>query len=181
MLKRIAFQGEHGSFAEEAANEFFTGDSEIVACPQLADLRRAVETETADFAVLPIENSLVGAVEVTNNFLAETNWREVGTLFLPIRLFLIAAPNAIFEELREVESHPAALAQCRRFFLTYSHLRQIETENTAASAKRVVESRESARAAIAGRRAAEIFGGAILLEDLQDKQENYTKFLLLKK
>lgn len=181
MLKRVAFQGEHGSFAEEAAHEFFIGESEIIACARLADLSVLIETEAADFAVLPIENSLVGAVEIISEFLAETDWREVGTLYLPIRLYLIGSQNADFGQIRQVESHPAALAQCTKFFRANSHLERVESENTAASAKRVIKSGDNARAAIASRKAAEIFDGKILLEDLQDKHENYTKFLLLKK
>lgn len=181
MLKRIAFQGEHGSFAEEAAEEFFAGSCTITACPELADLQIIMESSAADYAVLPVENSLIGKVEITNDFLAVNQWREVGELYLPIRLNLIGCQSAILNSLETVESHPAALMQCRKFFYSNWHLQQIAAENTAASAKRVVESDDPTRAAIASAKAAEIFGGKILLPDIQDKHENYTRFLLLKK
>lgn len=181
MLKRIAFQGEHGSFAEEAAHEFFAGESEIIACPNLADLRDVVEREAADYAVLPIENTLIGKVAVNNEFLSANVWREVGELFLPIRLHLIGTTDADINELKTIESHPAALAQCRRFFTENQQLKAVGTVNTAASVKRVVENGDKTRGAIGSQKAAELFGGKILKEDIQDRDENYTKFLLLRK
>ncbi|MEP6924266.1 MAG: prephenate dehydratase domain-containing protein [Pyrinomonadaceae bacterium] len=181
MLKRIAFQGEHGSFAEEAAEEFFAGMREIIACPELSDLRAVLETEAADYAVLPVENSLIGKVQLTDDFLALNPWREVGQLYLPIRLNLIGGQMTKLENLETVESHPAALAQCQKFFLANPQLQKVAAENTAASARRVIESRNPSQAAIASTKAAEIFGGKILLSDIQDKHENYTKFLLLRK
>jgi prephenate dehydratase len=181
MKKRIAFQGEHGSFGEEAAHEFFAGESEIVACPTLTDLRRAVETKTVDYAVLPVENSLIGKVVITNDFLAANDWREVGNLYLPIQLHLIGTTDARLNDLLTVTSHPAALAQCRGFFYGHQHLTPIENDNTAASVKRVAQEGDKTRAAIGSRQAAQLFGGKIIQADIQDKQENFTKFLLLKK
>ena len=150
MLKRVAFQGEHGSFAEEAAEEFFAGNCEIIACPELADMQTVLETEAADYAVLPVENSLIGKVQLSSNFLSLNPWREVGELYLPIRLHLIACQDATLESLATVESHPAALAQCQKFFFANSHLQKIPTENTAASAKRVIESDDNRQAAGGG-------------------------------
>lgn len=181
MLKRVAFQGEHGSFAEQAAEEFFAGNCEIIACPELGQLQTVLETKAADYAVLPVENSLIGKVQLTNIFLSLNPWREVGELYLPIRLNLIGCPDATLENIATVESHPAALLQCQNFFFANSHLQKIPAENTAASVKRVVESGDASQAAIASAKAAEIFGGKILISDIQDKHENYTKFLLLRK
>jgi prephenate dehydratase len=181
MLKRVAFQGEHGSFAEEAAEEFFAGNCEIIACPELTDMQKVLETEAADYAVLPVENSLIGKVQVTNNFLSLNSWREVGELYLPIRLNLIGCQTATLESLITVESHPAALAQCQNFFFANPHLQKIPTENTAASARRVIESSDPVQAAIASMKAAELFGGKILISDIQDRHENFTRFLLLRK
>ncbi len=181
MLKRVAFQGEHGSFAEEAAGEFFSGDCQIIACPELSQLQAVLETEAADYAVLPVENSLIGKVQITNSFLLVNPWREVGELYLPIRLNLIGCPDANLESLTTVESHPAALLQCQKFFFANPQLQKIATENTAASARRVIESGDPSQAAIASTKAAELFGGKILIQDIQDRHENYTKFLLLRK
>jgi prephenate dehydratase len=140
-----------------------------------------IERKIVDYAVLPIENSLIGKVAVNDKFLATHNWSEVGELFLPIRLYLIGSQASTFDDLESVESHPAALAQCRSLFYENPQLKPIETENTAASVKAVVESGDKSRAAIGSLKSAEIFDGKILKADVQDRHENYTKFLLLKK
>ena len=181
MLKKIAIQGERGSFAEDAGKAFFSEEFEIVFCRTLEDLQTTIENGSAAYAVLPVENSLVGSVKQTNQFLQTVSWQTADSLFLPICQSLIACRAAELQTIKTVESHPAALAQCRKFFSSNSHLRQITSENTAASAKSVIESGDATRAAIANAKTAEIFGGKVLLEDIQDEDENYTKFLLLKK
>jgi prephenate dehydratase len=85
----------------------------------------------------------------------------------------------VFEEIVTVESHPAALAQCKRFFTAHPGIKRVETEDTAGSVALIIEGRDRTRAAIAGRRAAEIYGASILRENLEDGPENYTRFLLL--
>lgn len=181
MVKKIAIQGERGSFAEDAGKAFFVEDVEIVFCRTLEDLKREIESKDAAYAVLPVENSLIGIVERTNQFLQTVSWETADSLFLPIRQSLIACRMADLQTIKSVESHPAALAQCRKFFADNSHLRQITSENTAASAKSVIESEDITRAAIANYKTAEIFGGKVLLKDMQDEGENFTKFLLLEK
>lgn len=83
------------------------------------------------------------------------------------------------DTIRTVESHPAALAQCRRFFAAYPHLESVPADDTAGSVRRAVESGDVTRAGIGGRRTAEIYGGKILREHLEDNSENYTRFALL--
>lgn len=181
MLKRIAIQGERGSFAEDAGKAFFGEEAQIVFCRTLENLRTAIENGSATYAVLPVENSLVGSVEQTSQFLQTVSWQTADSLFLPIRQSLIACRAARLQTIKSVESQPAALAQCRKFFLTKLHLRQITSANTAASAKSVIEGGDATRAAIANARTAGIFGGKVLLENVQDGDENFMKFLLLKK
>ena len=100
-------------------------------------------------------------------------------VIIPIVHNLIVAPGARFEDLAIVESHPVALAQCEQFFSAHPQLKRIATEDTAGSVREVVRAGDRTRAAIAGRRAAEIYSGAILREHLEDNRENYTRFLLL--
>ena len=92
---------------------------------------------------------------------------------------LIGPPGARFDEMTVVESHPVALAQCEQFFSEHPRLKRIATEDTAGSVREVVLAGDPTRAAIAGRRAAEIYGGVILREHLEDNRENYTRFWLL--
>lgn len=181
MANRLAIQGERGSFAQEAGFDFFGQNTTFVFCPSLTDLFAAIENCKAEYAVLPIENSIGGAVEQNKRFLQFVSWQTIDSLYLPIRQSLVACLDSEIETLKTVESHPAALAQCRKFFQTRQNLRQIASENTAASAKAVIESGDAARAAIAHRRTAEIYGGKVLMEDIQDEKKNYTKFLILKR
>jgi prephenate dehydratase len=179
MTPKTAIYGEQGSFAAEAARTFF--ETEIVFCPTLADLRKAIDEQIADFAVLPVENSLVGAVQINQNFLRLVGWRTISHLDLHIRQNLIGAAAATLETISQIESHPTALAQCQRFLASRKNWRQIATDNTAASAKNVIESGDATRAAIASAQTARIFGGQILVADIHDQTNNFTKFLLLKK
>jgi len=85
----------------------------------------------------------------------------------------------LFASVATVESHPVALDQCRRFLAANPQIRRIAAEDTAGSVARIVAQADRTRAAIAGKRAAEQYGGAILREHLEDSSENYTRFLLL--
>ncbi len=182
MLTRIAFQGERGSFAEDAIFGFFEANEvEIIACATLETLRESLENSNADFAVLPIENSLVGEVESVKKLLKTVEWQIVKECQLLIKQNLVACLEAELENIQTVESHKVALAQCANFFAKHPQLKKAESVNTALSAKRAIESRNITLAAIANARTADIYGGKILLENIQDNNRNYTKFYLLKK
>jgi prephenate dehydratase len=92
---------------------------------------------------------------------------------------LIGCPGAVFDEIEAVESHPVALAQCRSFFAEHPQILMIESDDTAGSVAQIIAGGDSRRAAIASRRAAEIYGGVILRENVEDDPENYTRFVLL--
>ncbi len=133
----------------------------------------------AEFLVVPVENTLIGAIQPAVDLLDKSSLGIVGEVAIPIRQLLIGCPGAVFGEIVAVESHPAALAQCERFLAAHPQIERIETEDTAGSVARIVEGRDRTRAAIAGRRAAELYGGSILRENLEDGSQNYTRFLLL--
>jgi prephenate dehydratase/chorismate mutase len=176
---RVAFQGEHGSFSEEAVFGLLGENCQTVPCLTFEDLFRAIDSNRADYILTPLENSLVGSVHRCYDLLMNSSLSIVAETVLPISHFLIACPEASFETIRTVESHPVALAQCERFFAAHPHLKGLSADDTAGSVKRAVESRDVTRAAIGGRRAAEIYGGKILREHIEDHAENYTRFALL--
>ncbi|MBC7796952.1 MAG: hypothetical protein H7Z37_08775 [Pyrinomonadaceae bacterium] len=179
MLIKIAFQGERGSFAEDAIFKFFDEkEIEIIACPTLESLREKLENGNAELAVLPIKNSLAGEVENVKKLLENVDWKKLSECELQIRQNLIGCRDASLETLRTVESHKVALAQCENFFIENPHLQKIESPNTAFSAKRAIESGDITRAAIANARTAEIYGGRIISANIQDSDENYTTFHL---
>ncbi len=181
MTRKIAIYGGRGSFAEDAARQFFREEIEIACCASLDVLSKKIEKGTADYAVLPFQNSLAGEVKMTKSFLQQVCWKVVAKNKILIRQNLISSSTATIESLQTIESHPAALAQCRKIFAENPHWQKLETNNTALSAKSVIESRDPTRAAIANASTAGIYGGKILLPDIQDSPENYTKFYLLQK
>lgn len=176
---RVAFQGERGAFSEEAAYALFGRNVRAVPRASFESLFSAIEEGAADFALAPAENSLAGTVHRTFDLLLESDLTIASEAALPVRHCLIGCAGASLASVRTVESHPVALAQCERFFSNNPHIVRLASDDTAASARRVTESGDPTRAAIASARAATIYGGEILLEGLEDHSENYTRFLLL--
>jgi len=157
---RIAFQGERGAFSEEAAIKLLGEKITLVPRLTFEAAFRAIFEGLADYLLAPIENSLAGSVHRSFDLLVDSNLNIIAEEIIPIAHNLIGPPGSRFDEVRVVESHPVALAQCEQFFIEHPRL-------------------NVHRAAIAGRRAAEIYGGTILREHLEDNAENYTRFWLL--
>ena len=176
---RVAFQGERGAFSEEAAIKLLGEDTALVPRPTFDAAFAAIRDGLADYILAPIENSLAGSVHRSFDLLVDSGLSIVGEVIIPIAHNLIGTPGASFDDVAVVESHVVALAQCEQFFSAYPRLKRVATEDTAGSVREVVRAGDRTRAAIAGRRAAQIYGGAILREHLEDNRENYTRFLLL--
>lgn len=176
---RVAFLGDRGTFSEEAALGILGEDCEAVSFPTFEDLFTAMEVGKADLILAPLENSLIGSVHRCVDLLLDSSLHIIADVILPVSHYLVACPDATMETIRTVESHPAALAQCRRFFAAYPQLESVPADDTAGSVRRAVESGDVTRAGIGGKRTAEIYGGKILREHLEDNSENYTRFALL--
>ena len=176
---RVAFQGERGAFSEEAAVKLLGEEITLVPRPTFEAAFNAIADRAADYILAPIENSLAGSVHRSFDLLVDSPLNILAEVIIPIAHNLVAVRGAKFEEISVVESHPVALAQCEQFFSAHPGLKRIATEDTAGSVRDVVASGDRSRGAIAGRRAAELYGGAILREHLEDNRENYTRFLLL--
>jgi prephenate dehydratase len=176
---RVAFQGERGAFSEEAAIKLLGENITLVPRSTFEAAFRAIFEGLADYILAPIENSLAGSVHRSFDLLVDSSLNIIGEEIIPIVHNLIGPPGARFDELKVVESHPVALAQCEHFFCEHPRLKRIATEDTAGSVREVVLAGDLTRAAIAGRRAAEIYGGVILREHLEDNSKNYTRFWLL--
>jgi prephenate dehydratase len=176
---RIAFQGERGAFSEEAAVKLLGEDIQLVPRSTFESLFVAIDEGAADYVLAPVENSLAGSVHRSYDLLLESSLHIAAEVIIPIRHHLIGCAGSSFEEIKSVESHPVALAQCERFFAAHPQLQRIATEDTAGSVAKVVGRGDPTRAAIAGIRAANIYGGKVLRENLEDHAENYTRFVLL--
>jgi prephenate dehydratase len=179
----IAFQGEAGAFSEDAAIELFGSEVinaiELKPCRTFEDLFASIDAGHAEYILLPVENSLIGTIQPAVDLFEQSSLVVVGEVAIPIRHHLIGCPGSLFEEIESVESHPAALAQCRRFFAAQPQIKPVETEDTAGSVARIIQQGNRKRAAIAGKRAAELYGGSILRSNIEDSRDNHTRFLLL--
>jgi len=180
---RIAFQGEPGAFSEDAAIELLGPDVirsiELEPSATFETLFESIEAGRSDYILLPVENSLIGKIRPAVELFEKSSLVVVGEVAIPIQQHLIGCPGSEFEEIETVESHPAALAQCKRFFAAHSHITPLEADDTAGSVARIVKRGNRKHAALAGRRAADLYGGTIIRSNLEDHPNNHTRFLLL--
>jgi prephenate dehydratase len=178
-IMRVAFQGEPGAFSEQAAIQLLGDAISTVPRATFEAVFRAIDERAADALLAPVENTLAGSVVRVYDLLLQSRLTIVAETILPIEHHLIGCPGATLQGLRSVASHPMALAQCERFFSTYSDLKRVPAEDTAGSVREVLSRGDKSCAAIAGRRAAIHYGGVILAESIQDNAENFTRFVLL--
>ena len=175
----VAIQGEPGSFSHQAARRLIPGVINIQSCAYSAEVFERVATGQANTAVIPIENSLAGSVLEHYDLLLAHPVAIVAELLLRIQHHLVAAPGTKLDAIREVYSHPVALAQCRTFFAANPRLTALPFYDTAGAAAHAVAGGGPV-AAIAGQEAAQEYGGEILLSGIEDHVENYTRFLLVR-
>lgn len=177
-----AFLGPRGTFSEEAAIQFAGPDAEFLAFASFPALVSAVETGLADAAVLPIENSIEGAVSTTLDLLIhETTLKIAAESVVQVRHFLVTSPGVDLPTISRVTSHPQALGQCRRFLeRCLPGVDQVASLSTAGAVEAVVAAADPSQAAIGPLRAAELYGGAILAHDIQDNRANVTRFVVLR-
>ena len=177
-MARVSFQGIAGAYSEEAIRQYFGSDAETVPCRTFGDLFVAVEEGSADFGMLPIENSLAGSVVQSYELLMEHDLRVRAEAILRVRHNLMAAPGTTIEDLKCVKSHPQALAQCERYLIRHE-LEAVPHFDTAGSARDLAADPQPDVAAIASQLAAELYGLEILDRSIEDFPFNYTRFFLL--
>jgi len=176
---RVAFQGEPGAFSEAAAVQLLGAGISTVPRTTFDAAFAAISEGAADALLVPVENTLAGSVVRVYDLLLQSALEMCGETILPIQHQLMGIPGAKLEDLRGIASHPMALAQCERFFLTHPNLKRIPAEDTAGSVREMMDRGDPHFASIAGRRAATHYGAVILQENIQDNTENFTRFVLL--
>lgn len=168
----IAYQGEPGAYSEIAALRIGTP----LPCSSFLEVFEAVEARKAEFAVVPVENSLGGSIHQNYDLLLEHPVVIVAETFVKVVHCLLGLPGSSIDTAARVLSHPQALAQCRNFFAEHRNLTAEAAYDTAGSAKMIAEEGDSSKLAIASRRAGELYGLRILQEDLADEEWNITRF-----
>ncbi len=178
MARRLAFLGPPGTFSEEAAL-LYDSHAQMAPFNSVAAVAAAVESGLADEGIIAIENSLEGTVTDSVDVLVHESGLSIrGELVLPIRHCLLAPPGLEAAGVKVIFSHPQALAQCRRFLERCFPRAQVEAAlSTAAAVEQMMEHQDAA--AIATRRAAEIYGAQVLAQDIQDNRLNQTRFVVI--
>src|SRR5215211_2608511 len=176
---RVAFQGEPGAYSEQAVFNYF-GDVETQPCESFEIVFDSVVSGACDAGLIPIENSLAGSIHQNYDLLLRHDLHIIGEYLLRVQHCLIALPGVQKNEIKKVISHPQALGQCSAY-LRGLGVKAESVYDTAGSVKMLKESGARDTAAIASRRAAEIYGMQILEEGIEDNPENYTRFLAISK
>ena len=177
---KVAIQGELGSFSHEAAEKMVPRCT-VVPCARSAEVFDRVERGLAGAAVIPIENTLAGTVTEHADLLVARDVFIQGEHLLRIVHNVIAAPRVKLKSFRRVLSHPVALDQCRDFFRRHPQFEAVPFYDTAGSVKQVIAQRLKDAAGIAGRQAAQQYGGRILQAGIEDDKRNFTRFFLIRK
>jgi prephenate dehydratase len=178
---RVAYQGEPGSFSDDAARELVTG-AETVGYGTFDDAATAAQRGETEFALLPVENSISGSVPRVYDLL----WDDPRLIIVDETAYrvvqnLIGLRGARLAAIREVHSHPVALEQCRHFLSEHSHMHSVIVADTAGAVREIVLLGDPSIAAIGSALAAERYGAEVLAPSIQDVEDNFTRFFLLRR
>lgn len=174
---RIAFQGDFGANSDMACRDVFP-QMDPLPCPTFEDAFNALENGDADLAMIPIENTLAGRVADIHHLLPESRLHIIGEYFMPIRFQLMVLPGVQKDEIKTVHSHIHALGQCRKIIRS-NGWKPVVAGDTAGAAKQVSERGDRSMAALAPRLASDLYGLDILAENVEDSENNVTRFVVL--
>ncbi|SFB70959.1 prephenate dehydratase [Butyrivibrio sp. YAB3001] len=176
---RVCYQGAEGSYSEAATKKYFGEDVKAFHVDTFRDAMMVLEEGSADYAVLPIENSTAGIIGETYDLLTDYESYIIGEEIIPIRHCLMGIQGAKLSDIKTVFSHPQSLMQSARFLAEHSDIRQISMKNNAFAAKKVSEDKDISQAAIASSLAAKIYGLEIIEEGINQAESNSTRFIIV--
>ncbi len=175
---RVVFQGAEGAYSQAAMQEYFGEQIQSFHVDSFRDAMGALDEGSADFAVLPIENSTAGIISEVYDLLVEFENYIVGEQIIKIEHCLLGVPGAKKEDIQTVYSHPQSLMQSAKYLNRHSW-QQISMQNNAFAAQKVAKEQDKTQAAIAGAHAAEIYGLEILERGVNQEQSNSTRFIIV--
>jgi chorismate mutase / prephenate dehydratase len=178
----VAYQGTEGAFSHQAAMRHFHERYDDIRCTGYRTFEQAasaVEEGQATVAILPIENTTAGSINDTYDLLGEKNLHIIGEEVLRIVHCLMAPEPVQLENIRRILSHPQAIAQCSRFLARLPRCKIESYDDTAMAAQKVMEEADLSQAAIASSYAADIYGLHILVKDIANQSENFTRFVVV--
>jgi len=179
-MKKVAIQGIAGSFHDIATREYFNNEEiEIVPCETFKELFSTIRKDNSIIGTLAIENTIAGSLLQNYNLLKESGLKIAGEHKLRIKHSFAGLTGQDMPDIKEVYSHPIALMQCGDFLEQHKHIKAVESDDTASSAKRISDEKAQGRAAICSELAAEIYGLKILAKGIETNKKNFTRFLII--
>ena len=179
MKNAISFQGELGSYSHQACLDLYS-NYDVVPCPTFESAIDSVKNGDSQLAMLPIENSTYGRVADIHSLLPNSDLHIIKEYFLRVRISLLALPGSSLDQIKSAVSHTVLLGQCRDFLQTNS-IKSIVGPDTAGSAKKVASSNDHTLAALASELSGKIYGLQSLASDIEDMNNNTTRFLIMAK
>ena len=179
-MRRIAIQGEIGSFHDVASHCYFEGeDIELICCDTFEQVFDEMKKDSNVVGVVAIENTIAGSLLHNYDLLRESGAQIVGEHKLRISHSIMCLPDEDWKDITEVNSHPVALMQCREFLKKHPEFKVVETDDTAGSAKNISLHQMRGHAAICSKAAAPLYGMKILEEGIETNKHNLTRFLVV--
>ena len=179
-MKKIAIQGTQGSYHDIAAHQYFKDEEiELICCSTFEDVFKAVEMDSKTIGMLAIENTIAGSLLYNNELLRQSGTQIVGEYKLRISHCFVCLPEEDWSDIKEVNSHPIALMQCRDFLSKHPQIKVVEGEDTARSAEIIRREQLHGHAAICSKAAAQEYGMKILQEGIETNKHNFTRFLVV--
>ena len=175
----VVYQGTKGAYAELATKSYFGKDVRLMHLSTWRECMEAIEDGSADYAVLPIDNSTAGAVDQVYSLLDEFENYIVAEQLITIKHSLFSVPGADIASIKRVYSHPQALMQSQRFLEEHPYMEQITTTNTAIAAEKIMKDKDPEQAAIASSAAGELYGLVPLAEGINMSEMNATRFIIV--
>lgn len=179
MKSLVFYQGEPGSFSEEAAQVYFRASASLRPCAQFRDVFRLVSSSRHHSGIVPIENTVFGSIHETYDLLLKHPVSVVGELSLRIRLNLLALPGTRLRDVRRIYSQPQALGQCEDFLRRMEGVEVHAFHDTAAAARMIREEKLRGAAAIAGTRAGRRYRLSVLKQGIETNRRNFTRFIVI--
>lgn len=191
---RVAILGARGSFHELAAAKYFnpflsmaftplqgsaTVSIQYLECRTFKDVFRSLMNGEADFGITAIENTVAGTILPNYAMLRNSNAKVIGEVYLHIQQNLLTLKGQTINDITEVHSHPMAILQCQNFFEKYPHIRLVEADDTAGSAKKIAEKNLTHIGAIAGTHVAKLYNLEVIAESIETHKKNFTRFLII--
>jgi prephenate dehydratase len=179
MTGRIAFQGEPGAYSHQACHQTHP-QMEVMPCRTFEDVIEAVQSGTADLAMLPVENTTYGRVADIHRLLPGSDLHIIGEAFVRVHINLLGVPGAELSDIRAAYSHLVLLPQCASFLKEHGIEGRVSTDN-ARAARDVAEARDPTMGALASEMAAQVYGLNVLAAKIEDEDHNTTRFLVMSK